>query len=191
MLFDSFEEGFQDERTAAKEDRMVLEEHFESFTGDLPVEQEVLMVQDEQECCCARLEMLQVSTFDAEGAVAAPVGDTEGMVVDLGLLDLLLKKVVVAWRLTWSRSSRGSRRNGRMDGLAANCLVSAHKVSTTGVTDAADAVAAILPRHLELCLSRVCGSPSRIARRHWHVMACRAGDPCSEADLSFRQEREI
>lgn len=27
--------------------------------------------------------------------------------------------------------------------------------------------------------------------RHWHVIIDATGDPCSEADLSFGQEREI
>lgn len=66
-------------------------------------------------------------------------------------------------------------------------------VSTTGATGAADAVAAILPRHHKCrVVSRDGGSlPRRIPTPSQHVIFYRAGDPCSEADLSFGQEREI
>lgn len=64
----------------------MLEENFKSFQGDLAIEEEVLVVQDEQQCCSTGLEVFQVTTFDAKGAVATLIGNVEGMVVDLALL---------------------------------------------------------------------------------------------------------
>lgn len=83
MLLDGLEERFQDERTAAEEDAVVLEERLEGFERNLAVEEEVLVVEDEEECGGAGAEVLQVAALDAEGAVAALVWDAEGMVVDL------------------------------------------------------------------------------------------------------------
>ena len=83
VLLDGFEERFQDERTAAEEDAVVLEERLEGFERDLAVEEEVLVVEDEEEGGGAGAEVLQVAALDAEGAVAALVRDAEGMVVDL------------------------------------------------------------------------------------------------------------
>ena len=41
------------------------------------------MVQEQQDGTCRGREVLQVATLDTEGAVAAGVGDGEGVVVDL------------------------------------------------------------------------------------------------------------
>lgn len=86
MVFDGFEERLQDEGTAAEKDGVVLEKDFKCFEGDLTVQQEILMVQDEEEGGGAGAEVLQVATLDAEGAVAALVWNVESIVVDLVVL---------------------------------------------------------------------------------------------------------
>lgn len=65
---------------------MALQESFERLQCDLTVEQEVFVVQDQEEGSGARTEVLQVTAFDAEGAIAASVRYAEGMVVDLTML---------------------------------------------------------------------------------------------------------
>jgi hypothetical protein len=65
LLFYSFEEGFQHEWPAAQEDVVVLEEYLEGFACDLAIEQEVLVVEDEEDGGGARLEVLQITAFDA------------------------------------------------------------------------------------------------------------------------------
>jgi hypothetical protein len=62
---------------------VVLEEHFEGFPRDLPVEEEVLVVEDEEDGGGARLEVLEVAAFDAQGALAAVVFELECIVVYL------------------------------------------------------------------------------------------------------------
>jgi hypothetical protein len=62
---------------------VVLEEHFEGFPRDLPVEEEVLVVEDEEDGGGARLEVLEVAAFDAQGALAAVVFELECIVVNL------------------------------------------------------------------------------------------------------------
>lgn len=44
---------------------MVLEEDFESFLSNLPIEEEVIVVENEEDSGCARLEVLQVSSFNS------------------------------------------------------------------------------------------------------------------------------
>ena len=70
---------------------MVLGEDFERLKGDLAVEEEVLVVQDEEEGGGAGAEVFQAAALDAEGAVAALVGDAKSMVVNLGVLDASVK----------------------------------------------------------------------------------------------------
>jgi hypothetical protein len=65
---------------------MALQESFERLQCDLTVEQEVFVVQDQEEGSGARTEVLQVTAFDAEGAVTPSVRYAEGMVVDLTML---------------------------------------------------------------------------------------------------------
>ena len=65
---------------------MILQESFECLQCDLTIEQEVFVVQDQEEGGGARTEVLQVTAFDAEDAVAPSVRYAEGMVVDLTIL---------------------------------------------------------------------------------------------------------
>lgn len=76
---------------------MVFEKGFKTFAGNLAVEEEVLMVEDEEECSGAGLEVFQISSFDSECAVTALVGNADGIVIYLVLLASSLEMVVVAW----------------------------------------------------------------------------------------------
>lgn len=62
---------------------MVFEENLEGFAGDLPVEQEVFVVQDEEDGGSAGLKVFQVASLDAKSTVAAIVFGEEGVVVYL------------------------------------------------------------------------------------------------------------
>lgn len=75
---------------------MTLEEHFESFTGDSPVEEQVLMVKDKEKGGGAGFEILQVSPLNTESTVAPLIRNANSMVVDLVELDVLWQTVIVA-----------------------------------------------------------------------------------------------
>lgn len=70
---------------------MVLKEGFEGFEGDLAVEEEVFVVQDEEESSGAGLKVFQVAALDTQSTVAAFVWDVEGMVVDLAVCKLAIQ----------------------------------------------------------------------------------------------------
>jgi hypothetical protein len=83
LLFNFFQQGFEDEGAAAEEDGVVLEEDIEGFAGDLAVKKEVFVVCDEEDGGGGGLEIFQVAPFDAQSALAPVILEFEGVVVDL------------------------------------------------------------------------------------------------------------
>jgi hypothetical protein len=63
---------------------MILEQYFESFAGDLAIEKEVFMVQDEQDGGSTGLEVLQVAPLDTKCTLASVILNLQSIVVNLG-----------------------------------------------------------------------------------------------------------
>lgn len=62
---------------------MVFAKGMEGFAGDLAVQKEVFVVEQEEDGSGGGFEMLQMTPLDAEGAVAAVICESESVVVDL------------------------------------------------------------------------------------------------------------
>lgn len=113
LLFDLFQQGFEHKGAAAEEDSMVLEQDFEGFAGNLAVDEEVLMVEDQQDRRRAGLEVLQVAAFNAQSTQAPVIVYPKGIVVDLSQVSP--RPIAKSLELlgTRSRSSRGSLKKGK------------------------------------------------------------------------------
>jgi hypothetical protein len=62
---------------------VVLTESIKGFAGDLAVQKEVFVVEQEEYGGGGGYEMLQMTPLDAEGAVAAIICESKGVIVDL------------------------------------------------------------------------------------------------------------
>lgn len=62
---------------------MVLTESVKCFAGDLAVQKEVFVVEQEEYGSSRGYEMFQVTPLDAEGAVAAIICESKSVIVDL------------------------------------------------------------------------------------------------------------
>lgn len=139
---DAREDLQEDVGPAAEEDGVVGEEHGEGFARDEPVEEEVFVVEEQEDGGGRGLEVLQVTPLDAEGAVAAVIGEGEGVVVDLVACQYNLPASTcqrVSWlgidrrQRTWSRSSRGSCKKGKMSFRSRGALSTSWSVAAASI----------------------------------------------------------
>lgn len=135
--------------------------------------------------------MFQVTALDAEGAIAAFVRYAKGMIVDLTMLIASLRFMFVAWNVP-DHATHVAVAKKAGPSCSQRCVLSLQKYQPQ-VLRAQHTQWQSSHLVLEMCaVSRVNGSVPRKSRlRHFHVIAHEARDPCSEADLSFGQEREI
>jgi hypothetical protein len=94
LLLNLLEQSFEYEGSAAEEYGMLLEQYFEGFASDLPVEEKVLVVSNEQDSGSTCAEVLQMPSFDAQCVCIALVLDLESVIVDLH--EVSSKEFVVA-----------------------------------------------------------------------------------------------